>query len=203
MQRETALAYIARYLLGTINLQDEHMLRHWVDADQANSELFEACFAAWEALEESGVGYKPNAEAAWDSFMDNFPKPASVPPSRAAFKLKTWVWMLPLLLLLGGGGFGLGVLTKPTFTTVEWQGGAWSMLSWEGMLSGDSLMLVPSMRMLALSDTASFEYKIKGDQLILRGLSGEILVVEAPEQFLLHAGFQLEYRNGNWTKTRD
>lgn len=205
MLRETAYAYIAKYLLGTIDLQEEHLLRHWVDAAPENSDIFEACFAAWDALEESGVGYTPDAEAAFKSFAAlHAPQPVSNQSTRAPFKLKTWMWMLPLVLVLAGGGFWVGANAKPDFTTASWEGGQWMLEMEDGTRTQiDTLTILSVLHVEAQSEQAIFEYSLENEHLILRGIKGECIIHANPEIFILAPGIRLEKENGHWTKNRD
>lgn len=208
MQEAQALALTAKYLLGTIDLQEEHLLRHWVDADPAHGEMFEACFAAWEGLQASALGYTPDTEAAWQ-YVQAQVAPADVATAAAVpvsdRSRRRWARLGGIGLLIGVIGIGVFFLReKPPTHTLQWTATQWQSADasrWK--LSGDTLLYANRLRIWAQSDAAALQIRGEWPALELRCAEGTLVLATEGERFRLTPGLTATHEDGIWTKTYD
>lgn len=205
MQQKQALAAIARYMMGTIDLQEEHALRHWVDADPAHSALFEACYLAWDTLESSGLDYNPDVDAGWESLLaTQQTTPAATKSSLFAGIKPTRSWWLGLglLITIGLTWYGMTRRSDVPVSLLEWKGEVWQKqqeVRWEQ--KGDSLQIADQLWIWPESREARIEVSESGQSIAFYGISGRVFLLTEHERFLLTPGIRLVQEAGIWIKT--
>lgn len=83
------------YLLGTISQQDEHQLRHWVDAEPDHLAAFEQRFELWDQLRTLPALIQPDPKAAWEGA---FGEMAEIPESSANSSFSKWAILIGMII---------------------------------------------------------------------------------------------------------